>query len=86
MSGTAAIRHRVRKAPAHANLALRFSKQQQTTIGRLVAAGKINCELLAADRWQVEGKQRIVGHGGCGAGLIREVLREVLRLNTDLPT
>jgi hypothetical protein len=23
-------------------------------------------------RWQVEGKQRIVGHGGCGAGLIRE--------------
>jgi hypothetical protein len=23
-------------------------------------------------RWQVEGKQLIVSHGGCGAGLIRE--------------
>jgi hypothetical protein len=27
---------------------------------------------VAADGWQVEGKRRIVGHGGCGAGLIRE--------------
>jgi hypothetical protein len=26
-------------------------------------------------RWQVEGKQRIVGHGGCGTGLIRKATR-----------
>ena len=49
-------------------------------IGGLVAAVKIDCEFLAADRWQVEGKRRIVGHGGCGAGLIREATRR----NTDL--
>jgi len=31
---------------------------------------------LAHDaHWQVEGKQRILGHGGCGAGLIREATR-----------
>jgi hypothetical protein len=36
----------------------------------LVAAVKINCEFLTADRWKVEGKQRIVAHGGCGARLI----------------
>jgi len=68
----AAIRHRFRKPPAHPELALGFSQQQQTSIGRLVATLKINCELLAVHRWQVEGKQRIVGHGGCGTGLIRE--------------
>jgi hypothetical protein len=37
-------------------------------------------EFLAADGWQVEGKRRIVGHGGCGGGLIREATRP----NTDL--
>jgi hypothetical protein len=42
------------------------------SIGRLVAAIKIHCEFPAAHRWQLEGKQRIVGHGGCGVGLIRE--------------
>jgi hypothetical protein len=52
--------------------ALRFPQQQQTGIGGLDAAIKIHCEFLAADGWQVEGKQHIVGHGGCGAGLIRE--------------
>jgi hypothetical protein len=49
--------------------------QQQTSIGRLVATLKNNCELLAVHRWQVKGKQRILGHGGCGAGLIREATR-----------
>jgi hypothetical protein len=44
------------------------------------AAVKIDCEFLAADSWQVEGKQRIVGHGGCGARLIREATRR----NNDL--
>src|SRR6202011_2179514 len=49
-------------------------QQQQTGIGRLVAAVKIYCEFLAADTWKVEGKRRIVGHGGCGARLIRDAL------------
>ncbi len=40
-----------------------------------VPPSKINCEFLAPDRWKVEGKQRIVGHGGCGGGLIREATR-----------
>ena len=48
------------------------AQQQQAGIGRLVAAVKIDCEFLAADRWKVEGKRCIVGHGGCGARLIRE--------------
>jgi hypothetical protein len=63
----AAIRHRIGKAAAHTERALPFSQQQQPAIGGLVAAVKINCELLAADRWKVEGKRRIVEHGGCGA-------------------
>jgi hypothetical protein len=77
----AAIRHRLRKPPAHTKLALRLPQQQQTGIGRLGAAIKIDCEFLAADGWQVEGKQRIVGHGGCGGGLIREATCR----NNDLP-
>ena len=68
----APIRHRFRKPPTHPELALGFSQQQQTSIGRLVATVKINCELLAVHCWQVEGKRLIVGHGGRGAGLIRE--------------
>ncbi len=76
----AAIRHRFRKPPAHSELALCLSQQQQTGIRRLVAAFKIYCEFLAADRWQVEGKRCSVGHGGCGARLIRDAIR----LNTDL--
>jgi hypothetical protein len=68
----AAIRHRFHKPSAHAELALRLPQQQQTGIGRLGAAVKIHCEFLAAGGWQVKGKQRIVGHGGCGARLIRE--------------
>jgi hypothetical protein len=34
----AAIRHRLRKPPAHPELALGFSQQQQASIGRLVRA------------------------------------------------
>src|SRR5277367_3099947 len=66
----APIRHRAREPPAYAGRALHLSQQQEAAIGGLVAAVKINCEFLTADRWKVEGKQRIVGHGGCGARLI----------------
>jgi len=78
--GIATIRHRFRKPPAYAKLALRLPQQQQAGIGGLVAAVKIHCDFLAMDRRQVEGKRRIVGHDGCGAGLIREATRR----NTDL--
>ena len=71
----APIRHRIGKPPARAELALRLSKQQQTSIGRLVAALKIGCEFLASNRWKVEGKRSSVGHGGCGAVLIHDAIR-----------
>jgi hypothetical protein len=51
------------------------TQQQHTAIGRLIAARKIDGEFLTSDRGQVERKRRIVSHGGCGAGLIREATR-----------
>ena len=68
----AAIRHRISKPSAYTKLALRSPQQQQAAIRGLVTTLKIYCEFLASDRWQVKRKQHIVGHGGCGAGLIRE--------------
>ena len=76
----AAIRHRIGKAAAHPERALLFSQQQKAGIGGLVATIEINCELLAADRWKVEGKRRIVEHGGCGAGQMHIAIRR----NIDL--
>jgi hypothetical protein len=76
----AAIRHRIRKPPAHPEFALRLPQKQQTGIRGLVAALKIRCEFLAPDRWQVEGKRCSVDHDGCGVRLIRDAIR----LNTDL--
>ena len=76
----AAIRHRIGEPTAHTELALRLPEQQQAAVRRLVAALKIHCEFLAADTWKVKGKRRIVGHGGCGARLIRDATR----LDTDL--
>ena len=40
-----------RKSPAHPELAL--------AVRGLIAAGKVNCEFLAPDRWKVKGKQRM---------------------------
>jgi hypothetical protein len=79
-AGIAVIRHRSRKPPAHPELALRLPQQQQPAVRRLAAAGKIHCEFLALDRWQVEGKRCSVGHDGCGARLIRDAIRR----NNDL--
>src|SRR5262249_15195149 len=76
----AAIWHRIGKPPANSKLALRLPKQQQPSIGGLIAAFKIDCEFLASDRWQVEGKRCSVDHGGCGAAWIHIAIR----LNTDL--
>jgi hypothetical protein len=44
----ASIRHRFRKPPAHPELALRRSQQQQTAIRRLIAASKISVSWLMA--------------------------------------
>jgi hypothetical protein len=46
----------------------------------LIAALEIDGEFLAADGGQIEREQRIVGHGGCGTGL----MGEATRLNNDL--
>ena len=51
------IRHRSHKPRAHPKPALRLSQQQQTTIRRVIAAVKINCEFLASDRWKVKRKR-----------------------------
>jgi hypothetical protein len=40
--------------------ALSLPQQQQAAIRRLIAAVKITSELLALDRWKIEGKQRII--------------------------
>lgn len=73
------IRHRSSKPRTHPKLALRFWRQQQTTIRRLIAAVK-NCEFLTVHRWKVERTRRIVAHGGCGGRLVRFAIR----VNNDL--
>ena len=78
----AAIRHRIGKPPAHPELALRLPQQQKTAVRRLIAAVKIDCEFLAPDRWQVEGKRCSVGHGGCGARLMHDAIRREQRFAT----
>jgi hypothetical protein len=63
---------RPRNSPAHTKLAFRLAQQQKASIARLLPTIKIDCEFLAVHRWQVEWKQRIVGHSACGGGLICE--------------
>jgi len=65
--GIAAVRHRSSEPPTYAKLAFRLAQQQQAGVGRLGAAVEIHCEFPPAHGWQVEGKQRIVVHGGRGA-------------------
>ena len=59
----APIGQRCGHAVDDANLLLGRAQQQHARIQRLIAAIEINCELLAANRWQVEGKRRSVDHG-----------------------
>jgi hypothetical protein len=49
MVGIAAVRHRLREPPAHADITLRLPQQQCTAIGGLIAAFEIDGEFLAAD-------------------------------------
>jgi len=51
-----------------AELPLDLAQQQQPPVRGLVAASEIDCELLAADGWKIEGKQRSFGHGGVALG------------------
>ena len=62
----AIVGHRCGEPLADAEPRLSLAKEQQTAVGRLVAAGEIYCELLAGDGWQIEWQWRILGHGGCG--------------------
>jgi hypothetical protein len=62
-----------------AGLLLGATQQQHAGVRRLVAAIEIDCEFLGANRWQLEGKWRSVGHG-CGA----RWYNAARRINTDL--
>ena len=75
----AAIPHGIGKARTDPDLLLGTAQQQQPRIGRLVATVEIDCEFLACDGWQIEGKRRSVHHG-CGA----RWLNAAPRLDTDL--
>jgi len=72
-----------RMARGRASFAGCDSEAYRTGFNSLSICGGIRFAIppyaLAMDRWQVEGKRRIFGHGGCGAGLIREATRR----NTD---
>ncbi len=47
----APVGHGVGQPPAHAKPPLSLAQQEQTSVGGLVAALEINCELLALDGW-----------------------------------
>jgi hypothetical protein len=57
-----------------AKCAFGLAQQEQATVRGLAAAIEIDCELLAADGWKIEGKQRSFGHGGVALGSGREAL------------
>lgn len=59
---------------ADAGCALGLAQQQEAAVRGLVAAIEIDCELLAADGWKIEGKQRSFGHGGVAPRFGREAL------------
>ncbi len=61
--GIAAIVHSPGQARDDADLHFGQPQHQQTRVGGLIAAVEIDCEFLASNRWQIEGKRRSVGHG-----------------------
>ena len=70
----AAIRKAVSEPCADAGCALGLAQEQEAAVRGLVAAVEIDCELLAADGWQIERKQRSFGHGGVALRFGREAL------------
>ena len=58
-----------------AQAALRLAQQDKPAVRRDQAAIEGGGHLLALDGWQMEGKKAIVGHGGCGALVVREERR-----------
>jgi hypothetical protein len=66
--GIAQVADAAGKPRADAKTSLRLAQQQQTPVGGLIAACEIDCELLARDGWKIEGKKRIVIHGGVACG------------------
>ena len=84
--GIAQIADAAGKPLADRNTPLRLAQQQQPPVGGLVAAFEIDCELLARDGWKVEGKRRIVIHGGvaCGRNAKHSSGNELLRVSNDL--
>ena len=67
----AVVGHGGGEPSADAGGGFRLPQQQQTAVGRQVAAGEIDCELLTGDGWQIEGQRRILVHGDRGGALIR---------------
>ncbi len=45
-----------------------LAQEKQAPVRGEPAASEIDCELPGPDRWKIEGKVAIVGHGGCGTG------------------
>jgi hypothetical protein len=72
--------HRTASKLSQSQNCMPINTQQQIRVRGLVAARKINCELLAPNRWKLEGKQSIFGHGGCGGG----PTHVAIRVNNDL--
>jgi len=78
----APIGHGVGEPPTHAEPPLRLAQQEQTTVGRLIAASKSIVSFLRRTAGRSNGRGRIVDHGGCGVA----VIREARRLDTDFVT
>jgi len=62
----AAVANGACKPIGDAELPFRLAQQRQAAVGRKVTAIETSCELLAADGWQIEVREHIIGHGGCG--------------------
>jgi hypothetical protein len=70
----AAIGHRVRKTPAHTELAPASRTSSRPPLEDWLPPLKSTVSFLRQTAGRSKGKQRIVGHGGCGARLMREAL------------
>ena len=56
-----------RESPRNPEPALGRGQQQNAAVGRHASAIKGGGDFLAANRWEIERKQGIFGHGGCGS-------------------